>query len=290
MNQNLKSQIDTYSQDAHPPQINKRWFGGIERLYGRSGLQRFTASHVCVIGIGGVGSWAVESLARSAIGRITMIDMDIVSESNINRQLLATTASIGQDKVLVMQERIAQINPDCVVNSIDDFITRDNLGDYLTKEFDFVIDCIDDFRIKAALINHCKRDKINLIAIGGAGGQTDPAKIKQCDLSKTQHDVLLARTRKLLRQDYAFARNPKRSMGVPCVYSDEQLLYPDGGGGLTSQKPKLKPISEQVAQGGADLPSNALNCSGGLGSISHLTGSFAFHATAFVLRKLAAGS
>lgn len=247
-------------------------------MYGDDGLLRLSQSHVCVIGIGGVGSWVAESLARSAVGAITLVDMDVVSESNINRQLVATQDNIGRDKGLVMQERIAQINPSCDVNFIDDFISRDNLDQLIKPGFDYVVDCIDDFRTKAALINHCRKAKIKILTIGGAGGQLDPTKIKQCDLSRTQQDVLLARTRKLLRQEYGFARNLKRSFGVPCVYSDEQLVYPNGAGGVTQQRPAADDSSER---------SNALNCAGGMGSITHVTGSFAFVAAGFVLTQLA---
>jgi len=255
-----------------------RRFGGIARLYGEVGLRRLMQTHICVIGIGGVGSWVAESLARSAVGGITLIDMDIVSESNMNRQLVATTDSIGRDKGLVMRDRIFQINPECEVNVIDEFISRENLTELIRPEFDYVIDCIDDYRTKAALINYCRQQKIRIITTGGAGGQVDPSKIRQSDLSRTQHDVLLAKTRKLLRQDYAFARNPKRRFGVPCVYSDEQIVYPDGRGGLSAQRPPL-----DLKSGASN---NALNCAGGIGSITHVTASFAFAATAYVLNEL----
>ena len=264
--------------------INRR-FGGIARLYGDEGLNRLLASHVCVIGVGGVGSWVVESLVRSGVGAITMIDMDVVAESNINRQILAHTDSIGRDKVLVMEERIGQINPDCKVNTVDDFIAVDNLAKYLNSNMNFVVDCIDDFRTKAALIDYCKKAKINIFTVGGAGGQVDPNKVRQSDLSRTQHDVLLAKTRKLLRQDYGFARNLKRSFGVPCVYSDEQLVYPDGRGGITAQRPNNS-SSVDVEANASGLPNNALNCAGGLGSITHTTGSFAFIASAYVINYL----
>ena len=148
-----------------------RRFGGIARLYGDAGLARLAKSRVCVIGIGGVGSWAVESFARSAIGSITMIDLDVVSESNINRQLVATQEQIGRDKTVVMKERLAQINPECVVSIVDEFIDPQNIKTLITEDFDYVVDCIDDFRTKAALIAHCKRNKINILTIGGAGGQ-----------------------------------------------------------------------------------------------------------------------
>ena len=255
-----------------------RRFGGIARLYGDQGLERLASAHVCVIGIGGVGSWVAESLARSAVGEITLIDLDVVSESNINRQLVATADQIGRDKTLVMQERIAQINPSCKVNIVDEFIERDNIASLITARFDYVVDCIDDFRTKAALIAHCKRNKIRIVTTGGAGGQVDPSKIRQSDLSRTEHDVLLAKTRKLLRQDYGFARNIKRTFGIPCVYSTEQLVYPDGAGGLSSQRPPVDPNNTS---------SNALNCAGGIGSITHVTGTFAFIASAFVLNQLA---
>jgi tRNA A37 threonylcarbamoyladenosine dehydratase len=256
-----------------------RRFGGVARLYGDDGLARLAQSHVCVIGIGGVGSWVAESLARSAVGAITLIDLDIVSESNINRQLVATSDNVGRDKVLVMKDRIEQINPHCVVNAIDEFVSRDNLPQLLNPDLDYVIDCIDDFRTKAALINHCRREKIKILTMGGAGGQLNPLKIRQTDLSRTKQDVLLARTRKLLRQEYGFARNLKRSFGVPCVYSDEQLVYPDGNGGVSPQRPITDPE--------ADTSSNALNCAGGMGSITHVTGAFAFVASGFVINQLA---
>lgn len=255
-----------------------RRFGGIARLYGDEGFARIVQAHVCVIGIGGVGSWVAESLARSAVGRITLVDLDVVSESNINRQLVATEDQIGRDKTLVMRERIAQINPACNVEIVDEFIDRENIASIIESKFDYVVDCIDDFRTKAALIAHCKRSKIRIVTTGGAGGQVDPSKIRQSDLSRTQHDVLLAKTRKLLRQDYGFARNVKRTFGIPCVYSNEQLVYPDGRGGLSAQRPPVNPDNTS---------SNALNCAGGIGSITHVTGTFAFIASAFVLNQLA---
>ncbi len=255
-----------------------RRFAGIARLYGDQGLQRLQSAKVCVIGIGGVGSWAAESLARSAIGALCLVDMDVVAESNINRQLVATSATLGRDKIDVMRERIEQINPQCKLSLVDDFVRQDNLDTLVDASCDYIIDCIDDFRIKAALISFCRTNGIKLLTVGGAGGQIDPSKIVQGDLSKTEHDVLLARTRKLLRQDYRFPKNLKRSFGVPCIYSKEQLVYPDGHGNVSPQRP---------INSGEASQSNALNCAGGMGSVTHLTASFGMLASGYVVNKIA---
>ncbi len=256
-------------------------FGGIARVYGEAGFARLQRAHVCVIGLGGVGSWAAEALARSGVGALTLIDMDVVAESNINRQLVATSDQLGRDKIAVMQARIELINPVCKVTSVDEFVSRDNLVQLLGHGFSFVIDCIDDFRTKAALIAFCRQQRIKLVTTGGAGGQVDPSKIVLADLSNTEHDVLLARTRKLLRQDYGFSKNLKRSFGVKAVYSKEQLNYPDGAGGVQAQRPKSGESTETL---------NGLNCAGGLGSITHVTASFAMFAVAHVLNSLAQAS
>jgi len=251
-----------------------RRFGGVERLYGRVALNQFKKSHITVIGIGGVGSWAVEALARNAIGKITLIDMDVVAESNINRQLPAMTSTLGKNKIDVMADRIKEINPDCEVILIDDFITQDNLEEYIDDKADYVIDCIDSSRIKAALIAWCKRRKIKIITLGGAGGQTDPRLIKISDLSKTEHDPLLSKTRKLLRQDYGFTNNIKRRFAIPCVFSSEHLKYVGLNGEMSNNKPD------------SSSQSNDLSCAGGIGSSVMVTATFAFIAVSHVLDKL----
>jgi len=278
INQHNSSVAD--NQVTQSSQFERR-FGGIQRLYGEQGLLRINAAHVCVIGVGGVGSWVVEALARSAVGKITLIDMDIVAPSNVNRQLHALSSTFGRDKTAVLKERCIDINPEIQIDEIDDFVSRDNLPTMISAKFDVVVDCIDDFRTKAALIHFCKSQNIHLITVGGAGGQTDPSKIRHADLSRTQHDVLLARTRKLLRQDYGFPKNPKRSFGIASIYSDEQLLYPDGLGGLSRQRPARSQTKGEL--------SNALNCAGGLGSVTHVTASFGFAAAALALKRLADG-
>jgi len=250
-----------------------RRFGGISRLYGDAGLHRLQQAHVCVLGIGGVGSWAAEALARSAVGTLTLVDLDHVAESNINRQLPALTNTLGMAKVQVMAERIHAINPDCRVHAVEEFLTADNMETLLGGGFNYLIDCVDGFRIKAQLIAYCKRNKLKLVTVGGAGGQRDPTRIRVADLSRTEHDALLSKTRKLLRYDYNFPTNPRRRFDIPCVYSEEQPLFPAEGGGVSPAKP------DNAAAGG-------LSCAGGLGSAMPVTASFGLAAAAHVLRKL----
>ena len=251
-----------------------RRFGGISRLYGTRGLERLQQAHVCVLGIGGVGSWAAEALARSAIGELTLVDLDHVAESNINRQLPALTETLGRAKVRVMAERIHDINPRCRVHAIEEFLTADNLGALLDARLDFIIDCIDGFRIKAQLIAHCKRNRLRVITVGGAGGQRDPTRIRIADLSRTEHDALFSKTRKLLRSDYGFTSNPRRRFDIPCVYSLEQPLFPTADGDVS----RAKPDSAEAGN---------LSCAGGLGSLMPVTAGFGLAAAAHVLTKLA---
>lgn len=204
-----------------------RRFGGIARLYGAGSLERLAQAHVCVIGIGGVGSWAAEALARSGLGRLTLIDLDHVAESNINRQVHALESTLGMAKVAAMAARIAGINPECRVDCIEEFITLENVA-ALLPSCDVVLDCIDQVRPKAALIAHCKRNGLPVITTGGAGGRCDPTRIRIDDLSRTTQDALAARLRAKLRKEYGFPRDPKRKFGVPCVFSDEPIRRPQG--------------------------------------------------------------
>jgi tRNA A37 threonylcarbamoyladenosine dehydratase len=202
-----------------------RRFGGIERLYGAGSLARLAAAHVVVIGIGGVGSWAAEALARSGVGRLTLVDLDHVAESNVNRQVQALAATLGQAKVLAMQARIAQINPDCRVDCIEEFITEENVATLLPT-CDAVLDCIDQVKAKAALVAHCRRLKLPVITTGGAGGRTDPTRIRIDDLSRTTQDALASKLRARLRKEFGFPREAKKKFGVPCVFSDEPIRRP----------------------------------------------------------------
>jgi tRNA A37 threonylcarbamoyladenosine dehydratase len=254
-------------------------FAGIARLYGTAALAAFSRAHVCVIGIGGVGSWAAEALARSGIGEITLIDLDDVCVSNMNRQLHALTETVGQDKVAVMAKRLHAINPDGIVHQVEDFITTDNLSQLITPQMDYVVDAIDSIKAKVALLAYCKRNKIKVISTGGAGGQTDPTQIQIADLTQTINDPLLAKVRNSLRRDYNYSRNPKRRFGLDCVYSTEQLVYPQTDGSVCQQK------TAQLTNGG-EVSSMRLDCSGGFGATTVVTASFGFAAVSRVLQKL----
>lgn len=218
--------------------ITARRFGGIDRLYGPGSLVRLAASHACVIGIGGVGSWAAEALARSGVGRLTLIDLDHVAESNVNRQVHALEATLGMAKAAAMQARIGAINPDGMVHCVEDFITPENVA-ALLPACDLVLDCIDQVKAKAALIACCRRRKQAVVTTGGAGGRTDPTRVRVDDLARTTQDALAAKVRASLRKDYGFTREAKKKFGVPCVFSDEPICRPasadfclDGAAGL----------------------------------------------------------
>lgn len=207
----------------------ERRFGGVSRLYGAAGTAALRAAHVAVVGIGGVGSWAAEALARSGVGKLTLIDLDMVAESNTNRQIHALGDAYGKAKVDAMAERIRAINPDCRVTTIEDFVTADNVVALLPGTLQAVVDAIDQVRVKAAMIAHCHRLNLPLVTAGAAGGQIDPTRITCDDLARTTQDPLLAKVRSLLRRDYGFPRDPKKKFGIPAVYSTEPLRYPDPG-------------------------------------------------------------
>ncbi len=241
-------------------------FGGISRLYGQQAFNIIQQAHVCVIGIGGVGSWAVESLARTGVGELTLIDHDDIAESNINRQVHSLSDTIDDSKVTAMANRIQQINPDCKVNIIDDFISETNCQKYLQNDFDYVIDAIDSIKFKCAIIYYCKRNKIPVITTGGAGGLTDPTMINVSDLAKTWNDPLAAKVRSQLRYQYGYTKNPKRSFGIKCVYSTQQQRYPNADGSVDYAKPGVKGVH--------------LDCAMGFGSATQVTATFGFVAAA----------
>lgn len=248
-----------------------RRFGGIARLYGERALERFRAAHVCVIGVGGVGSWVVEALARSAIGHLTLIDLDNVAESNINRQIQALSSTVGMPKIAALRERIAQINPFCKVTLVEDFIDPDNIPAMLAdKGFDYVVDAIDSVKAKAALIAWCRAQAMPLVVVGSAGGQTDPTRVEIRDLARTEQEPLLKKVRKILRAQHGFARGEKQKYHVDAVFSTEPLRYPDSGDACAVDPNGI----------------TGLNCAG-FGSSMVVTATFGMVAGGHVLRRLA---
>ncbi|CAB1209651.1 tRNA threonylcarbamoyladenosine dehydratase [Acinetobacter bouvetii] len=240
----------------------ERRFAGVEKIYGDEAFRQYEHSHVMVIGIGGVGSWAVEALARTGIGELTLVDMDVVAASNINRQLPAMSSTLGREKIEVMAERCQSINPRMKINVVDDYLTPENVKKLLENAPDVVLDCIDDVKAKLALMLHCRFNKLPLIVSGGAGGKLDPLKIRVADLSKTEQDPMLAKLRSQLRAK-GICKKPKEKFGITCVYSIDN------------------PFS------GAEVCASAgLRC-GGYGSAVVVTSSFAMVAVAEVLKKLA---
>ena len=257
--------------------LNKERFGGIQRLYGSENAQILAQAHIAVVGIGGVGSWTAEALARSGIGHITLIDMDEVCVTNTNRQVHAATETVGHMKTAAMTKRIQSINPDCKVTEQNRCFTAASCESLLNQKFDCVVDAIDDRKNKCLLIAQCKRRKIRLVTTGAAGGRRDPSKVQVRDINKAYNDALMANVRKELRQHYGFSRNPKRNWGIPCVFSPEPVVFPGNDGSVCEKKPKDTELK--------------LDCASGYGTASFLTGTFGFQAAAkameLVLRKSA---
>jgi tRNA A37 threonylcarbamoyladenosine dehydratase len=206
----------------------ERRFAGTSRLYGRDNFALYQQAHVMVAGAGGVGSWAIEALARTGIGRLTLIDMDVLVASNVNRQLPALSETFGRGKIDVLAERARSINPHIVLTLIDDFLTRENIAELMTDTPDLVLDCTDDVDAKISLIVYCRRRRIPIIIAGAAGGKTDPTELRVDDLTRTHRDPLLAKIRRQLRRDCGFPKNPDEKFGIPCVYSNQPVATPEG--------------------------------------------------------------
>jgi len=257
-------------------------FGGIARLYGTAALSRFRAAHVMVVGIGGVGSWVVEALARSGIGRLTLVDLDEVCVSNINRQLHALDYTVGRSKVEVMVERVRAISPEARVEGHVEFFTADTASRLLGLETDsisenrpdFVVDAIDAMSNKVRLIALCQGAGIPLVVCGGAGGRRDPTAVRVADLATVTHDRLLSEVRKRLRREHGFSRTSKK-LRIECVHSAEAPVFPDRDGQVCATR-----ASDN------EMPLR-LNCESGFGSATQVTGTFGFAAAARVLARLA---
>jgi tRNA A37 threonylcarbamoyladenosine dehydratase len=249
-------------------------FGGIRRLYSSDGLERLWRAHVCVIGVGGVGSWAVEALARSGVGALTLVDMDDICVSNVNRQIHALDSEIHKPKVETMAARIQAINPACAVHAQRAFFVQANARKILEPRFDFVLDAIDAVREKALCVALCRELGLPVITSGGAGGRRDPAQVRVDDLSRASHDRLLQSLRKLLRSEHGFPRGEKK-FGVECIFSPEPPLFPHKDGTVCETK-----------ETGGDL---RLDCRAGFGSATFVTGTFGFVAAARIVARIAAG-
>lgn len=230
---------------------------------------------ILVAALCGVGAWAAEALARTGIGAITLIDMDDVCVTNTNRQIHALRDNVGLAKAEVMAERIRQINPECRVTVVDDFVTPDNVAQYMSVGYSYVIDAIDSVRPKAALIAYCRRNKIPLVTTGGAGGQIDPTQIQVTDLAKTIQDPLAAKLRERLKSDFGVVKNSKGKLGVDCVFSTEALVYPQSDGTVCAMK--------ATAEG-----PKRMDCASGFGAATMVTATFGFVAVSHALKKMMA--
>ncbi|HLV47441.1 MAG TPA: tRNA cyclic N6-threonylcarbamoyladenosine(37) synthase TcdA [Aliidiomarina sp.] len=249
-----------------------RRFGGIERLYGQEQALRIQQLHLAVAGLGGVGSWAAEALVRSGIGAITLIDMDDICLSNVNRQSHALTSTVGQLKTEAVAARLLDINPELKITIVDDFIRANEPAADLPADLNGMLDAIDSVGPKVALLAWCVRNKLTVVTTGGAGGQIDPTAIRVADVARVQQDPLMAKVRYDLRRNYGYSKNPKRKFGIDCVYSEEQLRYPQGDGTVSYEKPGQ--------QGGR------LDCATGFGASLMVTGSFGFFAAARLLQRV----
>ncbi|MCF8058906.1 MAG: tRNA threonylcarbamoyladenosine dehydratase [Bacteriovoracaceae bacterium] len=265
VNKNIPSDVEL--SDAY-------WqrFSGIARLYGEASLKTFSKSNVAIIGIGGVGSWTAEALARSGVQNITLIDLDEVCVTNTNRQLHALENTVGATKVKVTKERLEQINPEGIFLAVEDFLTEETLERLLSPKFDIIVDAIDSLKNKVLLAVYCRQFNIPLVTVGGAGGKKDPTLIRRGDLSESTQDNLLKRMKKKLRVDFDFPR--LGPMNITCVYSLERAVYPTEEG-LTCFKKDL-----------LDKSQAKLDCATGMGTATFGTGGFGFTAAHCALELL----
>lgn len=254
-------------------------FGGVGRLFGREALERLVRAHVCVVGVGGVGSWVVEGLVRSGIGAVSLVDLDDVCVTNINRQLPALEGQIGRPKTTVLAERAHLINPACRITECHDFFTESTAMRLLEPAFDFVVDAIDGMTVKALLIGTARQRGIPVLTVGGAGGRRDPMQIRTGDLGEASNDELLRLVRKKLRRDHGFAHGEQRGrmhFGVRCVWSEESPTYPWSNGTCAAEP-----------EPGSNLK---LDCASGFGTAVFVTGAFGLAAAGDVVRLIATGT
>lgn len=252
-------------------------FSGLARLFGQTGAARLRPAHVCVVGVGGVGSWTAEALARSGVGTLTLVDLDEICVSNVNRQLHAVEASVGRSKVEVMAERLHAIHPFATVHAIAAFFTAATADQLLAPDFTFVVDAIDALENKVRLLAACRRRGLPVVSCGAAGGRRDPTRIRVADLADATHDRLLGAVRKCLRHEHGFPPDGQ-PFGIPCVFSVERPVFPQPDGSVGEARLDRR--------SGAEL---RLNCDGGFGTAAFVTGAFGLAAAAEVVRRLTAG-
>lgn len=247
-------------------------FGGLSRLYGIDALPALNRAHFVVIGLGGVGSWTAEALARSGVGTLTLIELDDICITNTNRQIHALDHEIGQPKNQVLSARLKDINPEIKIHCIDDFLTLKNITHLINPEHDVVIDAMDSVAVKAGLVSYCSARKIRLIIVGSSGGKRDPLQITCADLAKTESDPMLAKIRYELFKKYKFSKDGKRKFRVDAIYSSEQMVYPKPDGSVCMNK-------QFLTQG------VKLDCASGFGSSTMVTGSFGFAAATKAIER-----
>ena len=263
MGEPLDSVVLQHSADANADLARR--FGGLERLYGVDAAKRIREAHVAVVGIGGVGSWAAEALARSGVGRLTLIDLDHVAESNINRQVHALSSTIGQSKIDAMRERIELINPICQVTCVDAFVEPGNWPSLIATNVNAIVDACDQIKAKTTMAAWARRTRAVFVSVGAAGGKRHAYKVDLADLSETTHDPLLAQMRYRLRKEHAAPREGKR-IGIACVFSREAVRPTD--------------VSCEVEQ-----DDGSLNCHG-YGSVVSVTATFGMCAAGWVIDKI----
>lgn len=247
-------------------------FSALGRLYGNRALELLSKAHIAVVGLGGVGSWTVEALARSGIGQLTLIDLDEVCLSNVNRQIQALNSTVGQFKSTALKERISEIAPECIVVEKTKFFTNETADELLSHDYDCIVDAIDSVSHKALLISEARKRKFPIVTCGGGGGKLDPTKVIVKDLAKTKNDPLLLQVRKRLRRDYGFSKFERQKFHVPCVFSEEEPSFPQADGTISCEKVK-----------GEDY---RLNCDAGFGSSTMLTGTIGFTLASVAIDQL----
>lgn len=267
-----------------PADLDRR-FGALSRLYGPDAPSRIRSAHVAVAGLGGVGSWTVEALARCGVGALTLIDLDHIAESNVNRQIHALSSTLGQSKVDAMAERVLAINPECRITRVDDFVSPENVGEVLPGPYTVIIDCTDQAAAKIAMILHARALGVPMLLCGGAGGKTDPLALRAGDLSGAVNDALLSKLRNKLRREHGFPRASDKNgkalkrvpkMGVHALWFDQPAILPDAW---------TKPLEgeDDMGASGLNLAPQGLSCAG-YGSVVTVTAAMGMAAANEALR------